>query len=424
MIYFRKMGKFIENLGISNCYFDPVAFKELLENTPNLNSIKICYVNFTRTKSLDLAVSHRFKPLRKLHVSSYTPPFSGEPDVLATILGSSACLNNIYLASERIDSWSIFLMNQKRLENLHIESDNIPRLDLAVKFQLKELTMNLGEHELLDVRNFKSFVKFQKQLVKLTLMIRLEDNNGLWLEYNQILQHLLSLRSLRSLTLLRNEACQSITNYPFSKHTNLRSLMMEIKTFRDHNVLKNFPDLKTLKINFCNRNVDISKVLSEVNKLEHLRELYIQELKAKFLHIIEIPNLRKFSIQMHESTIFPKTWKKFLDNNPSLEQLELLYVREMTSEAINTITLCGVNLKQLKIVHFFDIHQLTNQIFKIILRNCPKMQLLELYAGNCNEDLAMKAQRYLENHLTDLKCWIHYPNEDGHIKCKRYFLHL
>jgi hypothetical protein len=200
--------------------------------------------------------------------------------------------------------------------------------------------------------------------------------------------------------------------------------MMEIKTFRDHNVLKNFPDLKTLKINFCNRNVDISKVLSEVNKLEHLRELYIQELKAKFLHIIEIPNLRKFSIQMHESTIFPKTWKKFLDNNPSLEQLELLYVREMTSEAINTITLCGVNLKQLKIVHFFDIHQLTNQIFKIILRNCPKMQLLELYAGNCNEDLAMKAQRYLENHLTDLKCWIHYPNEDGHIKCKRYFLHL
>jgi hypothetical protein len=377
--YLKKIGDDILKIKLSNLAFNKADIVELMKIMQEIVELEISEIQFTETDPGDNFDHFKLKHLTKLNISHSTNPsfcFGLVPASLKS-LNIEGHWNDKILDAE-------LLGKQKGLEELSLIYCGI----IEFKFDpenchIKKLT--IGYLEFLNDRafeKFSEFVKLQESVTELKLSIHEEALEGRNQKNPGILTHLLSLKSLKKVTIDCEFDDQTLEVFPRLKICNpaVETLTIENPYLHLHHFRsfpKFFPNVTDLKITWPSVtfykfhlqafNVDLKSInsMKKIRKLEieltsdeMLTQLKLKELRE--LHVTEFYSLRDYDDDDSDDDDLGHPladWRKFINNN---SQLEVLCMSE-----------CKMSVEQLQIA----------------LENLPLLKSLEFTVYGCNKAL-------------------------------------
>jgi hypothetical protein len=295
--------------------------------------------------------------------------------------------------------------------------------------------LTIDDLELLNDRafeKFSEFVKIQESVVELELSIQEEELESRNQKKPGILTHLLSLKSLKKVTIDCKYEEDIPEVFPRLKVCNpaVETLIIANPYLRvDHlkSLSKFFPNVTDLKITWPNvtftnfpRNVDFSSI----NSMKKIRKLEIEFASDEMLAQLELKELREFHLfelyslrdRDDDDLVDPlANWRTFINNNC---QLEVLQVSE-SKTSVEQLHIALENLPLLKslecTVHNFDFvpeipghssdeykKEQAEKTARLIAEKYDRLERLKLdFSDDDNNFIFI----YLEKKKLDVKLW-------------------
>jgi hypothetical protein len=250
--------------------------------------------------------------LKILKLDGYGSDFvkkNRDPNWDAAILDKQTCLEELSLEQFKI---SIFEFDPK---NCHIKKLEIRGLSFLNQSAFKK---------------FADFMELQESVVELELHIGNELKAH---DYAGILVHLLSLKSLKKLTVgcqYGNEIFTVFSKIDVCNPTVENLIIKNTSSGADLKSLpKCFPNVSDLKITWDNYNVQafqsrrFSVDLKPINSMKQIRKLEIDFMSQEMLVELELKEMREFRISKQGLFWHLDSWKTFIKNHSKLELLHM-----------------------------------------------------------------------------------------------------
>jgi hypothetical protein len=366
----KKIGPDILKIKLIDLAFHKREFLESMKALPNVREFKI-YKIFIEEIDPDENFGHfELKHLTKLEISEST-----DLGLFATFVPASLeTLTINYVWKSKILDPDL-LEKQKHLEELNLYHCKIEDFKFDPEnCHIEKLTIE--KVKFLNDRAFKKyseFVKIQESVVELKLTIGYKKLTGRNHNYDGILTHLLSLKSLKKFTIDCNERRKI-----FAIFSRLKIYNPAVETLIVLNppcegtdltsLSKFFPnviDLKITRLDDEDIDIDFERAfvdLRPINSMKMVRKLKIVFTNEDMLAQLELEELRELYMteslyDFYDDAIVVweglsedplANWRTFINNNNRLEVLHILHFRSSLAQLVITLE----NLPLLKSLEF------------------------------------------------------------------------
>lgn len=380
------------------CSFKKSDFREILRNLPQLRKFVITntIIEDLTGSSGEIPVLDKLTFLKISHSNFCFDLFKSSRNLNEMLVDLSGMKNHLL----ELEGFDEFLPSQKNLK--HLELTDLLDKDAFLKdfgseinFQLETLKINQCHFK--QIKNFEKFLKTQKNIRNFDLSF--QDRNEQeeveeFGQYLEVLDHILRLKSLRSVV-LEFSHLNPIRSAPsfLQANENVDFLTCNFNGLCSERIIKLFPNLKHLELKAKFMNEEQVDFLNQF--LAKLESLKVVNFPSDFFRKLKFKNLA--AIEICETNIEPDSWEEFINNNPGIKKLVINYAffMEMTNEVIDTLTKRFKNL-----VHFELLDKYIgtkNDIYQTICENCPNLKYLKLYNINIEENFSDLDKNYLKS---------------------------
>lgn len=331
---FKMVCDFLENvrpISVTIGYFrtnGSVIFK-LLDRLENLQELKLYHNTFVEPAEEKL--KNPLKNLKNLELIGFIDDINFLDGILAI-----DTLDHLFIMSVRENNKFIhkILINQKKMKSLTLWGNSnlnfycVP--ESQEMMELHELCINKATFSNKEsFENFVKFIKTQKKISKLFLILEIEDDDH---NYSELFTHLLNLKTLKTLHIRLSGPLKRYQELPiFNPH--LKTLQFNISG-TDKSITRFFPNLTSLDVDierYCDEWIHLRDKyldmrdfdLTVFNSLKFLVEFKISSISVRMLERLKLENLKKFTAKEIKRFDEVSVWSTFALNNPQTEYVKL-----------------------------------------------------------------------------------------------------
>lgn len=408
--FVKKYGGCVKSLKFEYCDFDSAEqFRDLLKFMHNIETIKMSNVHinaenlnnknckrfpmdFERTQKLDFDNSQAVGKLISLyleHIQVYNMRLDFSHFNANDVFSRLLCFQD-YLTTLELSGF----------ENMVYQSLFKHDISYMITFELRKLILN---HR---VTKNEIFLKFIQTLNKLEELEVYKE-----VEYQEFLNEIFEMKSLRSLTLATHFTTLKNIDFKKSNKSDLEELILvtggQYGIDQTINYLvEKLHKLKTLKV-INSKTTDSSDQIFAFVHLKALEILYVENSKLKFFQNIKFNNLKSVTLKSIHPFLKFEDWQNFFKNNQHIEQLiindfEVYCVAESIKIEVEKVI---KNLHHLsKSLKYFELNQdmRYQKPIKVVMKISEKAKLLRVsdsFIKICREEFHLLRKSYNNLHL-------------------------
>ncbi|CRK92632.1 CLUMA_CG006167, isoform A [Clunio marinus] len=388
----HSIGHNMKHIEVNGCGLSHHDFNQILLTMPQLthvelDNVAVCGDFFEHSKVPN------FLSLTHLKVI--------ESDITFELFKQAQNLHEICFQakdknSENLESFEIFLCNQKKLkilELINIRFSNFLTVKRDFPFQLTSLSVH--QCHFIVMENYERFLLNQQKLEDVELSI---SSMKMRLDRTQYFEEsfmiIFQIKNLQKVNL--NIKDYNFLNLNFlSQFVNRNVLTLSLSIDQENlpiaSFLQIFPNVQTLELSV--KEIDL-KTIEYLNKNEVINSLKVSKFPSEIFGNIKIKNLK--SLNICETNIELEHWKQFLGNNSGITKLiiNFTFFGDLSDEFVNILT------TKLKLEHLELIDKwigMNNNIYVMICDNSKNLKYLKLWNINIEKDFEDNDKEYLRS---------------------------
>lgn len=397
----RKIGSHVRCLQLEQVQVDHRSFKDILDALKMLEKLTIF--------DSDVGINGK-KRLPECTLKTLKSFVFIQSDWLFLEFLMNTQVREFKIASHFVDNsneiFENFMSKQSNLESLAVhvsEGEVFKSLALNEKnkcnFKIKQLYVDYrfwGDDASVD----QAFVKFLQQH-KSTLE-NLETQKNL---SEELLEYILKNLKIKRLIIEADQLPASPLFYNSIRPNEfLKTLVVkgELKKFdAARGLLHTYPSVEKLIVTSWTNEIINDVLIYIANSLKVLRFLEIPTLSTDTPEL-PIPSLKTLHVDFVDDVA---QWQTICVNNPSIEQVNVKWLTNRNTFTYEVIDAITSRLQNLKHIRFGAYFKPTMRILELMGRNCPNLQMLEVFADSTDEQ-----QNSKNTNLGQFKI-IYFPHE-------------
>lgn len=387
-----NIGGNVKRVELNDCGVSMDVLVKVFQAMPRLTIVDLVGVKVTGNVS-DVALPE-FRNLRTLKIANC--------DSLCEIFQRASSISKISFESNdrkslELTKFEDVLHNQKYLETLelvNIKFSNFLEGETNFPFQLKSLKIHQCHFKKRE--NLENFLEAQQSLIEVDLTI---SNMKLQLDraryFEESLKIIMQQKHLKQLSL-------DIENYEFANtnflqknvNRNVQHLILKLEktSCSLSTIFSAFPNVKSLAVS--TKDVDLENIKYINENLLNLQSIKVTKFPSELFGKLKVRNLK--SLHVNETNIEINHWMEFLDNNPTMTKLIIVFTFfvDLSEEFIDRVTK-KLNLEHLELIDKWIGMQ--NEIYKMICNNSKNLKYLKLHNINVEKNFDESDKEYLRS---------------------------